>query len=220
MSELAGNETPFYNQPVGEKSGGTNKFTLDAASMQNSDAEIAAFEKQNPEVNIFNGVKGFSGFYKAYDGLLTAIAFQRANSMELLDSSFLVESLQVNWNRSIQLNRVLNNTKPVAMVGIGNGSLTISGMIGTYVAFAGLIEDDSKENICYPLSAVIASGTGFVGCTNDGEQHDLAGVGINLSNLLLTGIMYRHQLQGDIMLQKADLTFMIGGMGLFPLNNN
>lgn len=218
---ISQNTTAEYNQEVGEKSGETNKFTLAAAGTQNIDAEIAAKDKTPPDVNIFNGVTGFSGFYKAYDGLLTAIAFQRAGSMKLLDASFLVQSLQVTWNRSIQLQRVLNNTKPIAMIGVGNGSLTLRGMIGTYGAFAGLVEDDSKENVCYPLSAVIASGTGFIGCTDDGKQQDMAGVGINLSNLLLTGITYTHQFAGagDIMLQEAHLNFQIGGMGLFPFQS-
>jgi hypothetical protein len=72
------------------------------------------------------------------------------------------------------------------------------------------------------LSAVIAAGTGFVGCTENGEQTDLSGVGINLSNLLLTGITYDHTFggNGDIMLQKANLTFMIGGVSIFPLSTN
>lgn len=206
-----------YNQEVAEKTGG-NTWDATAAEKWVRDAESKAKEGKKADINIFNGVTGFSGFYKAYDGNLTAIAFQRAGSMQLLDASFLVQSISITWNRSIQLQRVLNNTKPIAMVGVGNGSLTLQGMIGTYGAFAALVEDDSKENVCKPLSAVIASGTGFVGCAADGKQAELSGVGINLSNLLLTGISYNHQFaQGDIMMQTANLSFQIGGMGIFKM---
>lgn len=202
-------------------SSGKVSMTDAAALKQDSLAVKTALKdySNGGAVNIFNGVTGYSGFYKAYDGLMTAIAFQRAGGKALLDASFLVRQVQIDWRRSIVMQRVLNNTQPIAMVGVGSGTLTLTGMIGTYGAFAGLVQDDSKENICNPLSAVIASGTGFVGCTEKGDQTNLYGVAINLSNILLTGINYRHTFggNGDIMLQEADLTFQVGGMGLIPM---
>lgn len=220
---LAGNTNANYGENFANatKSGGTVKLTTATADSMNRSSDAAAMKdySKGGAINVFNGVTGFSGFYKAYDGLMTSIAFQRAGTKQVLDASFLVQTVNINWGRSINLQRVLNNTKPIAMVGVGNGTLSLGGMVGTYGAFARLVEDDNKENSCHPLSAVIASGTGFVGCTDSGDQKDLYGVGINLSNLLLTNITYTHEFAaaGDIVLQRANLTFMIGGMGLIPI---
>lgn len=122
--------------------------------------------------DVFNGVSGFSGFFKpSTDGLDTAITFVRGNATtaseeannwvksisktvlgEASDESipknindgFLAQSYSIQWGRGVTMQRVLNKNKPIAMVGVGSGQLGVTGMLGTFEGFKSLLGLDDK----------------------------------------------------------------------------
>lgn len=198
--------------------------------------------------DVFNGVSGFSGFYKPNtDGLDTAIRFVRGNSASIsktankwakdigkvtlgnkegekaegnIDDGFLAQSYQVQWGRGVTMQRVLNKNKPIAMVGVGSGNLSITGLLGTYEGFKKLLGLDSDEtnteDLCNPLNALIACGNGFNACADDGETSVTVkaeeGLLLILTNIITASFNLGGQYdQNNILMQTGSVQFQIGG---------
>ena len=176
---------------------------------------------------IFDGVSGFSGFYKPNtDGADTAIRFMRGNASTVekeadkwfqksanvvknrnlsqiknnLNDGFLAQNYNVQWGRGVTMQRVLNKNNPNAMVGTGSGTLTIQGLLGTYAGFRSLLGLDGEygtEDLCEPLNAMIACGNGFIACTTKGDK-TVSEVATEGVGLILTNIIVANfSLQGQ-----------------------
>ena len=196
--------------------------------------------------DVFNGVSGFSGFYKPNsDGIDTAIKFVRGNKAAVekdansflktasnivlqnkeneslegnIDDGFLAQSYQIQWGRGVTMQRVLNKNKPIAMVGVGSGQLSITGLLGTYEGFKALLGIGDKatttEDLCNPLNAIIACGNGFIACSNEDNKQIEAksAVGIILTNIIVASFNLTGQYdQNNILMQTGSVSFQIGG---------
>ena len=202
--------------------------------------------------DVFNGVSGFSGFYKpSGDDIDTAIKFVRGNKATVekdaksflktaskivlkdeeneslkgnIDDGFLAQSYQIQWGRGVTMQRVLNKNKPIAMVGVGSGQLSITGLLGTYEGFKALLGIDDKatttEDLCNPLNAIIACGNGFIACSKDKQIEAKSAVGIILTNIIVASFTLTGQYdQNNILMQTGTVNFQIGGCKIQAINS-
>ena len=118
--------------------------------------------------NVFNGVEGFSGFFEAFRGDSVSITFSRSgsnNNVTDSDEGFLVQSYTAQWGRPVQIDHVLNRTKPVILLGAGQGTLQVVGLVGTAEGMDQLLQ---SNEMCTPLTAVIRGAATFQNC--DGQS--------------------------------------------------
>ena len=172
---------------------------------------------------IFNGVEGFSGFFQAFSGEQVTIQFARmspemadavakgeASALgDEIDQGFLVQQYTAQWQRPVSIERVLNRTKPVAMVGAGTGTLQVQGLMGTADGIESLLQSDE---ICTPLYAIIRGAASFTQCDEGAEEKSDKELVITLSNVIPQAITVTGSAQNQgIMLQTANAQFQFGG---------
>ena len=175
---------------------------------------------------IFQGVEGFSGFFQAFSGEQVTISFARRDYSSYgedgegigdktmqeggLDEGFLVQQYTAQWQRPVSIERVLNRTKPVAMVGAGTGTLNVQGLMGSADGMESLLQSDE---VCEPLTAIIRGAASFSECDDEGDVNksgnDLI---ITLTNVIPQAITVTGSAQNQgIMLQTANAQFQFGG---------
>jgi hypothetical protein len=159
-------------------------------------------------VNIFNGVEGFSGFFQAFRGENVSITFQRGNSSAgNVDEGFLAKSYQATWGRAARIDYVLNRTKPVAMLGAGQGTLSITGLVGTARGMQSILESNEQ---CTPLIATIRGGSTFMDCKNNTSTTTGQCV-ITLGNVIPQQVTINGSSENQgIDLQTASVQFVFG----------
>jgi hypothetical protein len=186
-------------------------------------------------MKVFSGNAGYAGFYgpsaTGTDVTMTiaraskAKTNQNQNQNDLANSGFLADTYNIQWGRAVNVRRVFNNNKPIAVVGFGQGTITLQGLLGTYAGFKTIIggdEYDSTEgnkDLCDPLIITIAGSGAYNACQNGnvvaGTQ---GGVNFKLTGCLLSTINVTGQIetQSGTLLQQANVTFSIGGVEILP----
>ena len=162
---------------------------------------------------IFNGVEGFSGFFEAFSGENVTISFARGNATTDTidtDAGFLVQSYNAQWTRPVSIDHVLNRKKPVALIGVGQGSLQIQGLVGTPDGLSKIMQ---ANELCEPLTAIIRGAANFKAC--EGVGTGSGSCVITLGNVLPQGIAISGSSQNQgINLQSANATFLFGSMSV------
>ena len=123
-----------------------------------------------------------------------------------------MQQYQAVWQRPVAIERVLNRTQPVAMIGAGTGTLVITGLIGTVAGLDSLIRNGREQ--CDPLTVIIR-GAQSVSCGDGGVDSYDDTCTITLTNAIPQQIQITgsSQQQG-IQLQTANLSFVFGGFKL------
>jgi hypothetical protein len=171
---------------------------------------------------IFSSAEGYAGYFgPPSKGGSTIITIARGgvnnDITASVNSGFLADSYQCNWGRSVTIKRVFNNAKPIAIVGFGQGTITLRGLIGTTEGFKALVGADGND-VCSPLTITLKAACSFTECADNGgvsAKHDMNSefqlTGCVLSSVGITGQI---ESQSGTMLQQADVTFNIGGFKL------
>lgn len=164
--------------------------------------------------DIFTGSTGYAGFYGPVTGdlELTIARANNKNASVTANTGFLADGYNIAWGRSVQIKRVFNNDKPIAIVGYGQGTVTISGLIGSKEGFEAIVGD--SEDVCNPLTITIKSASGFSECT--GNKTTGNSVNLTLTGCLLSNIAVQGQIESSsgTRLQQANVVFNIGGFSL------
>ena len=162
-------------------------------------------------INVFNGVEGFSGFFEAFRGENVSITFSRRTSGGTttdVDQGFLAKQYDATWSRTVQIDYVLNRKKPVAMVGAGNGTLSITGLVGTAEGMQSILQ---SNELCTPLTAIIRGGATFSNCDEDGTARSEGQCVFTLGNVIPVSVRISGSSQNQgIDLQSASVQFVFG----------
>lgn len=144
---------------------------------------------------------------------ITFSNLQSGTNSYTLQNGYLIDGYQIGWNRSIQLKRVFNRSNRVAIVGYGQGQLTLSGLIGRAEDFEQLMSATSGDDVCNLPVCTIEANSGFKTCSSDGSSNDNGASVIKVSGLLHATIQITGQIQDNgILLQNCNMTFAISGV--------
>lgn len=178
-------------------------------------------------MSIFTATPGYAGYFGPVTGNAAMISFGRGGTPgnrtgstgTTIDDGFLCDSYTIDWSRPTQSKRFLNNPKPVAIVGYGNGTLAIRGLVGTYNGFEKFLgyngnnRTSTQDDICNPLYCLIKSSNSYVKCNNGGTGANASGVDWDCYNLVLSNIRVTGQVQDNgVLFQQADVVFTMGGL--------
>lgn len=168
-------------------------------------------------MSIFTSTPGYAGYYGPITGMGAVISFGRGRPSDgtgtSLDNGFLCDQYTINWARPANAKRFLNVKNPVAIVGYGNGTLTLTGLVGTYDGFQKLIGGSGSDNdVCSPLYCLIQASNHYKSCDSDVSSGN-TGVDWECFNLLLSNIAVTGQVQDNgVLFQQANVTFTMGGL--------
>nr|DAQ19013.1 MAG TPA: hypothetical protein [Herelleviridae sp.] len=144
---------------------------------------------------------------------ITFSNLQNGTSSYTLQNGYLIDGYSIGWQRSIQLKRVFNRNNRVAIVGYGQGQLSLSGLIGRADDFEQLMDATSGEDVCNLPVCTIEANSGFKTCSSDGSSSDSGASVIKVSGLLHAQIQITGQIQDNgILLQTCNMTFAISGV--------
>lgn len=157
---------------------------------------------------VFDGVDGFSGFFKSFDGENVSITFKRKGVEDDLDSGFLADGYSATWRRGVMIQRLLNKKKPVAQLGPGDGTLSLTGLLGTSEGVKKFLTGD---DVCEPLTVVITGNSSFKDC--DGKSGSATKV--TLTGVIPSSVtLGSQQAQGGIMMQSCRLDAVFTGFSI------
>ena len=169
-------------------------------------------------MGIFTSTPGYAGYFGPTSGEGAIIAFGRGSSgtidVSKMNQGFLCDRYDIRWNRPAQAKRFLNVDKPVAIVGYGTGTLTLTGLFGTYKGFKAITEDNSgstKDDVCNPLYCIIRASNNYAACEGDKSAGD-SPIDWECMNLVLSDIQVTGQAQDNgVLFQQANVVFTMGG---------
>lgn len=129
---------------------------------------------------------------------------------------FLVESYQLTWGRQVITKRVFNLDGRVAITGAGQGTLTLTGMVGAADEFEKLIGATTGADICDKVTCTIEANSGFATCSSDGStQKHKGAVEITCKGVLLASIGMGGQISdANALISQGTLTFNITGLDI------
>ena len=177
--------------------------------------------------NFFTPQPGFSGYFGPTFGQQGYIKFTRMNSVKeqnekdltnISGDMFLCDSYTINWGRPVNIKHFLNTPKPAAIVGYGNGTLTVSGLFGSLAGFQKLTGTDGNEDLCNPLAALIRGASGMIQCLDDKDKITSAekvndSIAWQCYNLIVQNINVTGQVQENgNLFQQGNVVFQIGGL--------
>ena len=125
------------------------------------------------------------------------------------DTALLMDSCTVAFNRGVQRRYFLNQAGGAYLVGVGNGTLQVSGLLGSAESFGKLFGGDdickNKRNVKLVLS-------GMKQCDATTTKADAGS--IELKSVLPTGVSITASIQGQdgILYFNATATFTFTGM--------
>ena len=162
---------------------------------------------------VFDGVDGFSGFFKSFDGENVSITFKRKGVEEDLDSGFLAQSYTATWQRGVLIQRLLNKKKPAVMLGSGDGTLRMAGLLGTTEGVKKFLTGD---DVCEPLTVIITGNNSFKECGEDGGvQKSGTAAKITLTGVIPSSVsLGAQQAQGGILMQSCQLDAQFTGFSI------
>lgn len=183
-------------------------------------------------MKVFSGNAGYAGFYgPSATGNDVTLTIARASKKSdgknaLANSGFLADAYNIQWGRAVDVRRVFNNNKPIAVVGFGQGTITLQGLLGTYAGFKTIIggdatgSTDGNKDLCDPLTIEIKGSGAYNSCDGKGGVNagTQGGVNFKLTGCLLSTIAVTGQIetQSGMLLQQANVTFSIGGFEILP----
>lgn len=170
-------------------------------------------------MNVFNGTNKFAGYFQAFSGGKAAIKIGRksAGTGSAIDEGFMVSQYQITAQRGVQLQRFLNVEGVVAQVGILNGGLSLSGLIGTAEGFKKLLGGDNNGNdVCDQLTITITADSGYTKCDENGKATTVnKSAEFVVSGGIVTGVQLTGQVdQAGILMQTGNVTIQFTGLEL------
>ena len=183
--------------------------------------------------NIFNGAPGIAGYIQSFDGGRALITIKRQNDTNTTgqtasaEEGFLVQQYQVQFQRGTQLQRFLNMKEAIAIVGAGQGTVTLTGLVGKLSAFEKLlagsvqtgntnVNGDVKmvgvHDVCNPVMITIKDANGYKSCKDpltgkDGE--------IICKNAIISAITFTGQVDANgTIMQQASLQATFNGLSV------
>lgn len=177
--------------------------------------------------NIFNGAPGIAGYIQSFDGGRALITIKRqfdANGKEntspgdiaSAEEGFLVQQYQVQFQRGTQLQRFLNMKEAIAIVGAGQGTVSLTGMVGKLSAFEKLLAGNvssgtpaaqmkGTHDVCNPVMITIKDANGYRACKKSGELTGTDGE-IICKNAIISSINFTGQIDANgTIMQQATL---------------
>ena len=134
---------------------------------------------------------------------------------ESLKLGFLVDQYQIGWARSVMTKRMFNMSGRLAIVGSGNGTLTLSGLVGAADEFEQLIQKTSSQDVCASPVCTILANNGFGVCQNGESVKSNDAVEIVCKGILLANISLGGQISdNNTLLTQGTLTFSISGVDI------
>lgn len=158
---------------------------------------------------------GYAGYFGPTKGGRSLIGFgtnvseaQDAANQMLSDWGFLCESYTAQFSRNVASKHFLNVPQPAAMTGYPNGTLQVTGMVGTYDAFENII-NHSTGDLCGRLVCVITNGSSFTPCADVNNK----GTQIICAGLIVDTIQITGQVdQQGVLIQQAIIRFNMSDM--------
>lgn len=174
---------------------------------------------------IFNSTNQYAGYYQTFSGGDTAITIKRATGGEEVDAKggdgFMVSQYQVQFARNVNIQRFLNMEQAVAIVGAGQGTMQLTGLVGTLDAFQRLLlgSDNTKEDVCNQLTIEIKDASSFNKCV-DNNGTSQSGT-IRCSGGIVQGIQLGGQIdQAGVLMQTGSLTIQFTQLDIVPAGSN
>lgn len=107
--------------------------------------------------------------------------------------AMLLESASVNFNRGVQLRNFMNGTT-AAFVGVGNGTVSLSGLFGSSEQIKNLL--GTQANPCKLARTITLKAGMLTKCSETGENTKM-GATITLHGCIVTGFSLTSQVQQD-----------------------
>ena len=178
---------------------------------------------------LFNGATNYHGFIESWSGGEATITVARAtgNSDQAIQNAiktalnsesddnkvtegFYVQQYQLGFQRTVQNQYFMNIKGAVAILGRGQGTLSLSGLVGKadqFLKLFGANKDGSSgqsadgsfaRDFCNPLVIVIKGGTQLKSCGSQGAV-SANGLGVTFicSNVIINNFSVQGQLQAD-----------------------
>ena len=158
---------------------------------------------------IFNSDPKFAGYQEAYTGKGAMVSFDVAGANAA--SGFMVQQYTAVIARQVGMLRFLNVDGVVAQCGAPQGTVTLTGLIGTKDAFDALLK---STPVCgNGLTITIKGTTGFTACSGSGTASNAEEITLIASGAILQNVSVTGQSDSNgVILQTANITFQISGL--------
>lgn len=165
--------------------------------------------------DIFGGSGSIEAIFGISSGSTVTFSNLGGAADESLKLGFLVEQYQIRWSRSVMTKRMFNMNGRLAIVGAGNGSMTLSGLVGAADEFEQLIQKTSSQDVCASPVCTILANNGFGVCQNGESIKSNDAVEIVCKGILLADITLGGQISDNsTLLTQGTLTFNISGVDI------
>lgn len=171
---------------------------------------------------VFNSGNNIAGYFQTYKGGKAAISVFRKSkggSGDSVGSGFMVSQYNVAFQRAVALQRFLNLKDSVAIVGAGNGTIQLTGLVGKLEDFNELLGDsgDMSKDICDPLYVRITDSSSFAACEGTGADSANSSGDIICGNCIVTGVNLGGQIdQNGVIMQTGSLTLTFNELEIKP----
>ena len=172
---------------------------------------------------IFNSSNTYAGFYQTYTGGEAAIRISRSAGGAAVEvdadagNGFMVSQYQATFQRQVGQLRFLNMKEIVGTLGAGQGTVTLTGLVGRLEDFEKLLLGSSNdtEDICNQLVIEITDMSSMVECTN-GKSKKTKGT-IRCSGGIVQGIQLGGQIDASgVLMQTGNLTIQFTQLDINP----
>lgn len=165
--------------------------------------------------DIFGGSGSIEAIFGISSGSTVTFSNLGGAADESLKLGFLVDQYQIGWSRSVMTKRMFNMNGRLAIVGAGNGSMTLSGLVGAADEFEQLIQKTSSQDACASPVCTILANNGFGVCQNGESVKSNDAVEIVCKGILLANIALGGQISDNsTLLTQGTLTFSISGVDI------
>ena len=118
--------------------------------------------------NVFNGSDSYVGFIQAYTGKNASVTISKNSSSKELTSSFLVDRFAIGFARNVSTRTFLNVSGRVAMLGLPQGTIDLSGLVGAADDFKEFL--GTSDNVaCELLTITVDASNGYKSCEGNGN---------------------------------------------------
>ena len=165
--------------------------------------------------DIFGGSGSIEAIFGISSGSTVTFSNLGGAADESLKLGFLVDQYQIGWARSVMTKRMFNMNGRLAIVGAGNGTMTLSGLVGAADEFEQLIQKTSSQDVCASPVCTILANHGFGVCQNGESVRSNDAVEIVCKGILLANISLGGQISDNsTLLTSGTLTFSISGVDI------
>ena len=165
--------------------------------------------------DIFGGTGSIEAIFGINSGSTVTFSNLGGAADASLKLGFLVDRYVISWSRSVTTKRMFNMSGRLAIVGAGNGTLQLTGLVGAADEFEQLIQKTSSQDICATPVCTILANNGFGVCQNGESTHTNDAVEIVCKGVLLGGITIDGQIaDNSTLLTQGTLAFSISGVDI------